>query len=110
MDKNKANESLDELIRSIVKTPEELDESTTNPACKSRNCFSREEAQLKRNIKQIYPEYYALYGKRQNIRRQLKKYNDNPTKTAYYSQLLRDVNEEINSCPNRPPRAKHYES
>ena len=103
-------ENLDELFKTIVKTPEELAEETTSPLpplAKSRNCFSHEEAAQKKNIRQIYPEYYHLYNKRQNLRRQLQKYSNDPEKVKYYEQLLETNMEELQGCVNKPPKSKY---
>ena len=105
-------DELSSLIASIVKTPEEIakeaEEAQHQPACKTRNTFTHEEAAQKRNLRQIYPEYYKLYNTRQNIKRQLAKHANNPEKVAYYTEALKSINEQMNGCVNRPPRAKTY--
>ena len=104
------SDDLDELFKTIIKTPEELAEETTEPLpplAKSRNCFTHEEAAQKKNIRQIYPEYYHLYNKRQNLRRQLQKHSNDPEKVKYYEQLLETNMEELQVCVNKPPKSKY---
>lgn len=103
-----AEPTLDEAIQSIVKTPEELAEEHPEgePLARARNQFTKGEASQKRNIRQIYPEYYKLYERRSRLIRNLKKPNLSPLKVEEYKSALSQVEEELKSCPNKPKRSK----
>jgi hypothetical protein len=100
--------TLDEAIQSIVKTPEELAEEHPEgePLARARNQFTKEEASQKRNIRQIYPEYYKLYERRSRLIRNLKKPNLTPSKVEEYKSALSKVEEELKTCSNKPKRSK----
>lgn len=99
---------LEAFIQSIVKTPEELaaENTGTEPACKTRNAFTKEEAAHKRNIRQMYPEYYRLYSRRSRLLHNLKKSNIKPDKLEEYRSALTEVETELKMCQNKPKRSK----
>ena len=99
---------IDEAIEEIVKTPEEINEElpTNAPAIKTRNCFTKEEAAQKRNIRQIYPEYYKLYERRTRLLRNLKKENITEAQRNEYNQALVEVENDLKQCENKPKRSK----
>lgn len=103
--------TVDELVSSIVKTEEEVKQETpdNSPAAKTQNCFTTEEAAHKRNIRQIYPEYYKLYERRSRIVRNLKKPDLKPDKRTAYDEALKKVEDELKQCPNKPKRSKFYQ-
>lgn len=108
---NMSISSIDEDIQSIIKTPEELAEEhpKSEPLARTRNRFTKVEASQKRNIRQIYPEYYKLYERRTRILRNLKKPNLSPSKVEEYKAALSQVEQDLNSCSNRPKRSKLYQ-
>ena len=97
--------SVDELVLTLVDT-----DATPNnaPQAKSKNCFKKDEALLKRNIRQIYPEYYKIYSKRSRIIHKLKQCSSDDVEYESLTEALKQVNKELSECANRPPRAKTY--
>lgn len=102
------SDTIDDLVQSIIKTPEELEQETPTkaPAAKTQNCFTKEETALKRNIRQIYPEYYRLYERRTRLLRNLKKDTITEAKRDEYTTALAEVENDLKLCPNKPKRSK----
>lgn len=106
--------SLDELISSVVKTPEEIEEENKHswlklqpPTCCFENCFKRDAALNPHNWKNIFPEYYWLYRKKRNAKQQIKqhKYKSDEELQAL-QRSVEKYNELIESVMN-PNKLKH---
>lgn len=108
MSDQEVDKLLDEAINSIIKTPEELaaEQHEGEPLARTRNRFTKEEAAQKRNIRQIYPEYYKLYARRSRLLRNLKNPDISPSRAEEYKMKLSQVDQDIKACTNKPKRSK----
>lgn len=70
---------IDELVQSIVKTPDEIALENKHgwikqptPAVCHQNCFNKTYALTARNWKNIFPEYYWLEQRKKSIEHQIR--------------------------------------
>lgn len=98
---------LDEAIKSIVKSDEEI------VPCPN-NRMSREEAEdviaqstsRRHAYKVLYPDYYKLMNEKDKLRRGIKRAKDDETVQRLRARML-EVRELMQKCDNKPKRAKY---
>lgn len=105
--------TLDILIQSIIKTPDEIIEENRHdwvkkqpPTSCFQNRFNKSDALMPHNWKNIYPEYYWLSQRKKNIKRKLTKPDLTPDEITTLNDSLKEINYQLKQTAT-PVRSPH---